>query len=55
MKPQPATHATLERNAATPKDKARLVPAPIVLDVKIEGQPARALLDTGSLADFMSS
>ena len=54
-KPQPATHATLERNAATPKDKAQLVPAPIVLDVKIEGQPARALLDTGSLTDFMSS
>ena len=55
VKPQPAPHSTIERNAASTKDKARLVPAPIVLDVKVEGQPARALLDSGSLADFMSS
>ena len=32
----------------------RLIPKPIIVVIHIEGQPARALIDTGSLADFMS-
>jgi len=33
----------------------RLIPEPIVVVVNINGHPARALLDSGSLSDFMSS
>lgn len=44
----------LQRNAAVTKDLTRLIPKPIIVVVHIEGQPARALIDTGSLADFMS-
>ncbi|KAI0077771.1 hypothetical protein K474DRAFT_1620737, partial [Panus rudis PR-1116 ss-1] len=45
----------LQRNAATPRDLKRLVPEPVVVVVHINGHPARALLDSGSLADFMSA
>ncbi|KAI1786253.1 hypothetical protein LXA43DRAFT_898332, partial [Ganoderma leucocontextum] len=46
---------TVQRNAAIPRDMRRVIPEPIVVVVLINGQPARALLDTGSLADFMSA
>ena len=49
------TYAALERNSATVKDFKRMVPKPIVVVVNINGHPARALLDSGSLADFMST
>lgn len=45
---------TLQRNSATAKDFTRKVPKPLVVVVHINGHPARALIDTGSLADFMS-
>ncbi|KAI0360062.1 hypothetical protein OH77DRAFT_1446932, partial [Trametes cingulata] len=45
----------MQRNAATTRDFQRVVPEPIVVVVHINGQPARALLDSGSLADFMSA
>ncbi len=45
---------SLQRNASAPKDKGRAVPKPVVISVKINGHPVRALLDTGSLGDFMS-
>ncbi|KAG8908259.1 hypothetical protein FRB99_008324 [Tulasnella sp. 403] len=45
----------VERNASRPKDFDRLVPKAIVVTVKINGQEARALIDSGSLADFMST
>lgn len=45
----------LERNSIKPKDFDRLVPRPIVINIRINGREARALLDTGSLADFMST
>ncbi|KAG8915434.1 hypothetical protein FRC02_004520 [Tulasnella sp. 418] len=45
----------LERNASKPKDFERVVPRAIVVNVSIAGHPCRALLDTGSLADFVSS
>ncbi|KAI0374721.1 hypothetical protein BV20DRAFT_1079884, partial [Pilatotrama ljubarskyi] len=45
----------LQRNAATPRDFKRLIPEPVVVVVHINGHPARALLDSGSLSDFMSA
>ena len=46
---------SIQRNAAQVKDPSRIVPAPIVVVVNIAGKPARALIDTGSLCDFMSN
>ncbi|KAI0070784.1 hypothetical protein K474DRAFT_1608059 [Panus rudis PR-1116 ss-1] len=45
----------LQRNAASPRDLKHLVPEPIVVVIYINGHPVRALLDSGSLADFMSA
>ncbi|KAI6146029.1 hypothetical protein BKA82DRAFT_4357359 [Pisolithus tinctorius] len=45
---------TLQRNAAIAKDFTCKVPKPLVVVVHVNGQPTRALIDTGSLADFMS-
>jgi len=45
----------VQRNAATTKDPSRIVPRPIVVTVKVDGHPARALLDSGSLGDFIAS
>ena len=45
----------LQRNAASTRDFKRMVPEPIVVVVQLDGRPVRALLDSGSLADFISS
>lgn len=37
------------------KDSSCPVPRPIVVVIKINGHPARALIDSGSLGDFISS
>ncbi|KZT22473.1 hypothetical protein NEOLEDRAFT_1157737 [Neolentinus lepideus HHB14362 ss-1] len=50
----PNTFPSLERNASTAKDFKRIIPKPLVVVVQIDGRPARALIDSGSLADFMS-
>ena len=49
------TFPAMQRNAASVKDSSRVVPKPMVITVKINGHPARALIDSGSLGDFMSS
>lgn len=49
------TYAALQCNAVTLKDFAWLVPKPVVIVVQINKHPARALLDSGSLGDFMST
>ena len=49
------TIAALQRNASIPKDFTRVVPKPIVVVVWINGQPVHALLDSGSLGDFVST
>ena len=36
------------------RDFKRTIPKPIVVVAHVNGQPARALIDTGSLADFVS-
>ncbi|KAF8808285.1 hypothetical protein BYT27DRAFT_7189062 [Phlegmacium glaucopus] len=48
-------YPSLQRNAAQVKGKHRILPKPIVVKVTIDGHPAWALLDSGSLGDFMSS
>ncbi|RDB29688.1 Retrovirus-related Pol polyprotein from transposon opus [Hypsizygus marmoreus] len=49
------TYMGLQRNAAIPKDFSWVVPKPVVVVVMVNGHPAWALLDSGSLGDFMSS
>ncbi|KIY60906.1 hypothetical protein CYLTODRAFT_323038, partial [Cylindrobasidium torrendii FP15055 ss-10] len=44
----------LERNAASTRDFTRKVPHPLVVEVLVAGHPCRALLDSGSVADFIS-
>ena len=48
-------YPTLQRNAAQVKGNQRVLPKPLVVKVTVNGHPARALLDSGSLGDFMSS
>ena len=48
-------YPSLQRNAAQVKGNGRLLPKPIVVKMEINGHPARALLDSGSLGDFISS
>ena len=45
----------LQQNAASVKGEMQVLPKPIVLQVRINRQPARALMDSGLLGDFMSS
>ncbi|KAI0045056.1 hypothetical protein FA95DRAFT_1496070, partial [Auriscalpium vulgare] len=46
---------SIERTAARAKDLQRKLPKPIVVAVLVNGKPVRALLDTGSMADFVST
>lgn len=48
-------YAAIQRNSATVKDKARVLPKPVVIKVLINGQPVRALIDSGSQGDFLST
>jgi hypothetical protein len=46
---------TLERSATRPKATGRVLPRPIVILVHLNRKPCRALLDSGSLTDFVST
>ena len=48
-------YQALQQNAAQIKGNQRLLPKPIVVKVTVNGHPARALLDSGSLGDFIST
>ncbi len=48
-------YPALQRNSAQIKGNARILPKPIVVKIEINGHPVRALLDSGSLGDFISS
>ena len=48
-------YPALQRNAAQIKGNLRVLPKPITVKVLVNGKPARALLDSGSLGDFVSS
>ena len=45
----------IERTSLKIKDKTRRLPEPIVVTAHINRHPIRALLDTGSMADFLST
>ena len=45
----------IERNAAKTMDFKRHLPKLIVIEVRVNEQPVRALIDTGSMADFIST
>lgn len=45
----------LERNAVVTRDATRVVPMPVVIVARINGQNVRALVDSGSLGDFIST
>ncbi|KAF7375484.1 DNA/RNA polymerase [Mycena sanguinolenta] len=44
-----------QRTASNIRDFARAVPQPMVIVVQVNGNPVTALLDSGSLGDFMST
>lgn len=48
-------YVSIQRNASKVKSSERLLPKPVIIKVKIDGQPARALIDSGSLGDFILS
>ena len=48
-------YPSLQRNSAQVKANNRVLPKPVVVKVEINGHPVRALLDSGSLGDFISS
>ena len=49
------TYPSIQRNSMARHNPVQVIPKPIVVVVKINGHPARALVDSGSLGDFMSS
>ncbi|KIK38203.1 hypothetical protein CY34DRAFT_91401, partial [Suillus luteus UH-Slu-Lm8-n1] len=46
---------TLHRNSARPRTPTRILPRALVVVVMINDRPCRALLDSGSLTDFLST
>jgi hypothetical protein len=48
-------YPSLQCNSAQIKGNGRLLPKPVVLKIEINEHPVRALLDSGSLGDFVSS
>ena len=48
-------YPSLQRNSAQVKGNSRVLPKPLVVRMDVNGHPVRALLDSGSLGDFMSS
>ena len=49
-------YESIQRNASRIKGVAeRLLPKPVVIKFTVDGRPARALVDSGSLGDFMSA
>ena len=48
-------YPTLQRNSAQIKGNHRILPKPDVVKVEVNNHPVRALLDSGSLGDFISS
>ncbi|KAG6877161.1 hypothetical protein C0993_009814 [Termitomyces sp. T159_Od127] len=49
------TYPALLRNNVKHRNEQRRVPKPLVITVKVNGHPVRALIDSGSLGDFMST
>ncbi|KAJ3558319.1 hypothetical protein NP233_g11531 [Leucocoprinus birnbaumii] len=49
------TYPSIQRNSTIPRDISRVIPRPIVVVVRINGHPCRALIDSGSMGDFIST
>ncbi|KAG5720615.1 hypothetical protein E4T56_gene4559 [Termitomyces sp. T112] len=49
------TYPAIQRNNGQAKNINRKVPKPLVIVVKLDGHPVCALLDSGSLGDFVST
>jgi len=49
------TYLAVQRNSAYTRDPSQKIPKPLVIQVMINGHRAWALVDSGSLGDFMSS
>ncbi|KAG6871498.1 hypothetical protein C0995_004045 [Termitomyces sp. Mi166 len=49
------TYSSIQWSAVSAKDPARAVPKPLVIVVHINGHSAHALVDSGSLGDFIFS
>ncbi|TFY57697.1 hypothetical protein EVJ58_g6867 [Rhodofomes roseus] len=49
------TIPAVEHTSMRPKDFARNIPKPLIVEVFIQGHSVRALLDTGCMADFLST
>jgi hypothetical protein len=47
-------YSALQRNSSNICDTTRPIPKPLVIVFNINGHPARALVDSGSLSDFIS-
>ncbi|KAJ3473550.1 hypothetical protein NLI96_g12945 [Meripilus lineatus] len=47
--------SAIERNAMRTKDLTRKIPKTLVISILINGKPVRALLDSGSMANFVST
>lgn len=48
-------YPSLQRNSANVKGNNQILPKPVVVRLEVNGHPVRALLDSGSLGDFVSS
>ena len=48
-------YPSLQRNSANIKGHSRILFKPVVVKLEVNGQPLHALLDSGSLGDFISS
>ncbi|SJL14216.1 uncharacterized protein ARMOST_17672 [Armillaria ostoyae] len=47
--------SAVQRNSANVRDARRKIPRTLVIVVKINGHPCHALIDTGSMGDFIST
>ena len=48
-------YVAVESTSMRPKDFTRRVPKPLVIEILVQGKPVCALLDTGCMADFLST
>ncbi|KAJ1299296.1 hypothetical protein OPQ81_005349 [Rhizoctonia solani] len=45
----------IKRNASKPKDLTHKLPKPIIIEAEVNGHKVHALIDSGSLGDFIST
>lgn len=50
-----STVRNIKQNSSKPKDITRKLPEPIIIEATVNGHKVRALIDSGSLGDFIST